>query len=608
MKNLKQFNLIFLSILLIAFSTPVHSFGFTLPDTGQELCYDWDKIICDEWHMDGPNQICDSPPYCPSEGEDFYGQDAHYIINPPDLTDNGDGTVSDNLTSLIWEQKTEGNEPDNFTYDDALAYCDDLTLAGNSDWRVSTREEYSTILNYADVSPSLDTDYFPYFLSTGTNPAYYWTSSEYFDDTSQVWVLRLAFGLFDKRLKTPDIYRVRCVRGDTLPAASYTDNGDSTVTDNVAALMWEQKTAGNKSDSYNWKDALAYCEELLLGGHDGWRLPNPKELERSVDLETSSPAVDTTYFPNTNNALYWTGTTCSGCHKMKAFAVDCTDGELYYGNKFRDEVYYENYVRCVRTTDAATTTTTASATTTTTISSQVDISGEWEGTCVSSSSGSTYGTAADLNQSGDIVGGSISVILPFTDPPTEMKGEVEGNVSGYNFTGTWTDTGGTYPDPGDFDFEISIDWNTMSGELLIHTTDRGDITYQDFILERENPVTTTSSSSTTTTTVPTSNISVSPETIPRSRWIPLPAILAIQGNGTNFEQRVSKPTYSPENALFELPALVLNSELIWQMVFVNPTLLCEQGDQTVTVTMDGASGDFVIKLLPLILDEEGNLK
>jgi hypothetical protein len=134
--------------------------------------------------------------------------------------------------------------------------------------------------------------------------------------------------------------------------------------------MWEQKTSGNKSDSYNWKDALAYCEELLLGGHDDWRLPNPKEIERSVDLETSSPAVDTTYFPNTNNALYWTGTTCSGCHKMKAFAIDYTDGELYYGNKFKEEVYYENFIRCVRTTDAPNTTTTTATATTTTVPNQ----------------------------------------------------------------------------------------------------------------------------------------------------------------------------------------------------------------------------------------------
>ena len=343
MKSMKHFNLTVLTIMLITFSTPVYSFDFTLPDTGQDLCYDWTDIM-----------------ECPSEGEDFYGQDAHYTINPPDLTDNGDGTVTDNLTGLIWEQKTEGNEPDNFTFDDALTYCDDLTLAFNSDWRVPTRNEYSTILNYADVSPSLDIEYFPYFTSTGSNLAYYWTSSEYNDDPSQVWVLRLAFGLLDKRPKTPDIYRVRCVGGNTLQAASYTDNGDSTVTDNVTGLMWEQNTVGNKDNTYTWKDALAYCEELILGGHDNWRLPNPKEFERLVDLESSSPAVDTTYFPNTNNALYWTGTTCSGCHKMKAFAIDCTDGELYYGNKFRDEVYYENYVRCVRTTDAPNTTTTVS--------------------------------------------------------------------------------------------------------------------------------------------------------------------------------------------------------------------------------------------------------
>ena len=350
MINFKQFNLIFLSILLIMFSTPVHSFDLTLPDTGQNLCYDWTDIM-----------------ECPDEGEDFYGQDAHYTINTPDLTDNADGTVSDDLTGLIWEQKTEENEPDNFTYDDALTYCDDLTLGNNSVWRVPTRNEYSTILNYADVSPSLDTDYFPYFNSTGSNPAYYWTSSEYHDDSSQVWVLRLAFGLLDKRPKTPDIYRVRCVSGNTLPVSSYTDNGNSTVTDSATGLMWEQKSTGNKDNTYTWKDALAYCEELLLGGHDDWRLPNPKEFERLVDLDSNSPAIDTTHFPNTNNALYWTSTTCSGCHKMKAFAVDCTDGELYYGNKFKDEVYYENYARCVRTTDAPnTTTTTATATTTTT--------------------------------------------------------------------------------------------------------------------------------------------------------------------------------------------------------------------------------------------------
>jgi hypothetical protein len=45
--------------------------------------------------------------------------------------------------------------------------------------------------------------------------------------------------------------------------------------------------------------------------------------------------------------------------------------------------------------------------------------------------------------------------------------------------------------------------------------------------------------------VSASNITVSPDSIPRSRWIPLPAILAISGNGTNFVQGSSKPAYSP---------------------------------------------------------------
>ena len=121
--------------------------------------------------------------------------------------------------------------------------------------------------------------------------------------------------------------------GPAEPIADYTDNGDGTVTDNVTGLMWEQKTDDggpqDKDNKYTWKDALAYCENLVLGGYSDWRMPTPKELERLVDLGKSSPAIDTAYFPNTNNGLYWTGTTCSGCHKRKAFAVDFTDGRLY---------------------------------------------------------------------------------------------------------------------------------------------------------------------------------------------------------------------------------------------------------------------------------------
>ena len=133
---------------------------------------------------------------------------------------------------------------------------------------------------------------------------------------------------------------------------------------------------------------------------------------------------------------------------------------------------------------------------------QVDISGKWAGTCKSSLSGSTFDAEADFTQSGNDVSGTITVILPFAD----MLGEVDGTVSGNNFTGTWLESTGDCPDPTQFTYEISTDWNTMTGELLADCPPYGgEITYQDFILERANPVTSTSSSSSTsssTTTAP----------------------------------------------------------------------------------------------------------
>jgi hypothetical protein len=373
MKKAQTINLISLvALLFIALSPPALSFALILPDTGQDLCYDLEGIICDESHMEGPNQVCDSDPYCPEEGEDFYGQDAHYTIHPPDLTDNGNGTVTDNLTGLVWEQKTVESEQGIYTFSEAVSYCDNLSLGGSDDWRVPTRREFSTLLNLGTISPALDTDYFPDYTYTAPNGVYYWTSSEYHDDPSQVWKIQISFGISEAITTQAPPYKVRCVRGDTEPEPSYTDNDNGTVTDNNTALMWEQKTADggsrDKEWTYTWKDALAYCEDLILGGFSDWRLPNPKELDRIVDLERSDPAVDTTYFPNTKNNFYWTGTTCVGCHKFKAFAYDFSDGRLYFGKKYDKEsdTYPENFTRCVRTADSSQTTTTTTAPSTST--------------------------------------------------------------------------------------------------------------------------------------------------------------------------------------------------------------------------------------------------
>jgi len=292
---------------------------------------------------------------CPSPGQDLYGQDGNYLINPPSLTDNLDGTVTDNLTGLIWVQKRAANETLRYTHSAAVNYCESLILGGRDDWRLPTRKEYSTVFNFGRTSPALDTTYFPYY----TTPVSGWTASSYQMDPTKMWAVLISWGTMFPDVTTKT-YKVRCVSGAAEPMADYTDNTDGTVTDNVTGLMWEQKTddggSRDKDNTYTWKDALAYCENLVLGEHSDWRMPTPKELERIVDLTKSSPAIDTEIFPNTNSGKYWTGTTCSGCHKHKAFAMDFNDGSLYFGQKrikdgdtFPEPPQYEYlYVRAVR--------------------------------------------------------------------------------------------------------------------------------------------------------------------------------------------------------------------------------------------------------------------
>ena len=324
---------------LFTVSAPSFAVDLIVPDTGQTLCYNWTTLMTS----------------CPSEGQDFYGQDGNYLINPPSLTNNGNGTITDNLTGLTWEQKTAANEQYVYTYSDAVNYCENLNLGGHDDWRMPTRKEYSTVFNLGRTSPALDTSYFPYYTSTAG-----WTASPYQKDLTQMWAVLISWGITFPTSATQTSLNVRCVSGTVEPMADYTDNMDGTVTDNITGLMWEHKTDDggpqDKDNTYTWKDALANCENLVLGGHSDWRMPTPKELERLVDFTKSSPAIDTNYFPNTNSGKYWTGTTCSGCHKHKAFAMDFNDGSLYFGQKriksggtFPDPPQYEYlYVRAVR--------------------------------------------------------------------------------------------------------------------------------------------------------------------------------------------------------------------------------------------------------------------
>lgn len=272
------------------------------------------------------------------EGSDFYGQDANYDGNQPSYRDNGDGTVTDLVTGLMWQQTMDTK----MSYDEAVAYANKSALGGYNDWRIpNIKELFSLIMFYGRSSGEsagelyMDTDYFNQpigDISIGERKidAQVWSSTFYAGKTMNgdetLFGVNFVDGrikgypTYDKRAREPKKLYFRLVRGnESYGENNFIDNGDGTVTDLATGLMWQLADDGQTRD---WKDALAYAEGLTLAGYDDWRLPDIKELQSIVDYTrspqtTNSPAINPLFSlteiidekGDKNYGFYWSGTT-----------------------------------------------------------------------------------------------------------------------------------------------------------------------------------------------------------------------------------------------------------------------------------------------------------
>lgn len=244
------------------------------------------------------------------------GEDSDYTINPPSYTDNGDGTITDNVTGLMW-QKIDAGES---TWDAAVARAGSISIGGHTDWRLPTILELYGILNLNNGNPAaMNLTYFP------VNPAgaaeYWWTSEIYAGDATKVWSVNAGGGLGPKA-KTETLsaggaahFHARYVRGTKqVGGRNFVNNGNGTITDTDTGLMWTQVPGA----AATWTGALSYAEGLTLAGHTDWRLPNIKELQSLVDYSLATalnPAsalapINRTMFPTatTPATAYWSST------------------------------------------------------------------------------------------------------------------------------------------------------------------------------------------------------------------------------------------------------------------------------------------------------------
>lgn len=310
----------FLTFLLVS-SNPLQPSGYKIVDTGVEEFYDNDSTMAK-----------------PQPAQSFYGQDAQYSLHPPSYTDNGDGTITDNVTGLMW-QKEMGEKR---TFEEAAQRAEESSVGGYRDWRVpSIKELYSLILFTGEVRGQhavtrfIDTRYFDQPLGDPTRgereiDAQTWTSTEDVAPTMRndetVFGVNFVDGRikgypkYDPRTRQANKMYFRFVRGNPdYGKNDFVDDQDGTITDRATGLMWQKKDSGKGLD---WQDALSSCESLELAEHDDWRLPNAKELQSIVDYSRSpqtshsaaiDPVFETTSIRDPNGdkqyPYFWTGTT-----------------------------------------------------------------------------------------------------------------------------------------------------------------------------------------------------------------------------------------------------------------------------------------------------------
>ena len=313
--------------------------SFTVVDTGQDRC--WDNAV----------EIS-----CPAAGDEYFGQDSQYQGTSFALLDNGDGTVSDQNTGLMW-QKTPG---DKLTWADAQKAAESFSLAGHDDWRLPTIKELYSLMDFRGITglsastsvPYLDTTVFDFSYgdeSAGERfiDAQYCSSTKYVSTTMGGDATVFGVNFADGRIKgypisvpsgEEKLFDVRFVRGDTgYGVNDYLANVNGTVTDRATGLTWQQADDGA---GRNWSDALSYCGALSLGGADDWRLPNAKELQGIVDYArspdtTASAAIDpafdvsTVLDPEGQTAwpAFWTATTHLDGASPGTYAVYVAFGE-----------------------------------------------------------------------------------------------------------------------------------------------------------------------------------------------------------------------------------------------------------------------------------------
>lgn len=241
--------------------------------------------------------------------------------------------VADKVTGLLWEVKAADGGLRDYrgTYTnhgdgragDASAFVEAVNaqaLCGYSDWRLPTRTELQSLVNYgiAFPGPAIDQSWFPNTLGSAIDSVFagYWTGTNYASTNgTHAWYVHY-FNGFTSGSDRGGRQAVRVVRSGTQGSARHYVARGSEVLDTRTGLIWQRCSDGQSWDAsaqtcagtakrYEWLTAMDRAKVLSAATGQKWRLPNLKEMSSIVDEARSNPAMDPVVFPATPTTSFW---------------------------------------------------------------------------------------------------------------------------------------------------------------------------------------------------------------------------------------------------------------------------------------------------------------
>ncbi|OKY76083.1 MAG: hypothetical protein BM485_05430 [Desulfobulbaceae bacterium DB1] len=311
-----------------------------LPRTGQRSCYDEKGVVIDH----------------AGTGQDGDLQ-AGGVWPDPRFSDNGDGTITDHLTGLIWLQdggclgslSWQGamDAATNAGQKDEKAKC--AGLQAHDDWQVPEIDQLEGLFNAEEVST-------PVWMNKqrfrNIQPGLYWSRT---GSTNQygAWAFDLANGEVRQagkvdhhfcllvRSSAKDSPALTGPKDSSGQATRFVDNNDGTVLDKQSGLMWlkDASCLGRNSwsqaltnvGSLNNDPAALQCRELQARYTD-WSLPNRHELRSLVDHRQDLPALPENHPFAGVQTHYWSSTTTTG-EPTRAFELTLATGSLTAAEK-----------------------------------------------------------------------------------------------------------------------------------------------------------------------------------------------------------------------------------------------------------------------------------